>query len=153
MRARQVLPPALGVFLLLSAGTPVRAQVCTSTCSNYVQGQCVEYTQRCETPPPPQPGYGAIAYGRTSRAWGNSYHWDSRAKAESVAMSNCAQRAQDCEVMVWFEFKCGAVVSGAGTTAFWGLGDGIGAARGDALNKCKKAGSKVCDLQVSECSR
>ena len=32
------------------------------------------------------PSYGAIAYGRTSGAWGSSYQWDSRAKAESTAM-------------------------------------------------------------------
>ena len=70
-----------------------------------------------------------------------------------MALQNCAAHGKDCEVMVWFEFKCGAVVSGKGTSAYWGLGDGAGAARADALGKCTKdGGGKACAVQVSECS-
>lgn len=151
--ARGITATAVGILLALTAAAPAPAQVCSTSCSRYDQGQCVEETQTCTTPPPPPPAYGAIAYGRTSRAWGYSDHWGSQAKAESVAMQNCAQHGNDCEIMVWFERNCGAVAAGDGTTAFWGLGDGEGAAREAAQNKCAQGGGKTCVVQVSKCSR
>jgi hypothetical protein len=144
----------LGVVLGWSA--PAWAwQSCSTECSRYEEGDCVEHTQTCteETPPPPAESYGAIAYGRTSRAFGYSYSWGSRAKAESVALNNCGQHGDDCEVMVWFERKCGAVASGQGSTAWWGLGNNEGQARADALDKCANDGGEGCEIRVSQCSR
>lgn len=154
-QARGFAAAALGVLLALTASAPARALCFNSTmCSRYDQGQCVEYTTHsCPNPPPPPPSYGAIAYGRASGAWGSSYRWDSQAKAESVAMRNCAEHGDDCEVMVWFKEKCGAVASGEGTTAFWGLGDSDGQARADAQSKCVNGGGKACEVQVSQCSK
>jgi hypothetical protein len=83
---------------------------------------------------------------------GYSYHWGSRAKAESVAMQNCGQHGNDCEVMVWFDRRCGAVAAGEGTTAFWCLGRSDSQARADAQNKCVNGGGKDCEIQVSRCS-
>src|SRR5665213_2568741 len=80
-----------------------QAQICTTTCSRYESGQCVEHTHFCQNiPSAPADSYGAIAYSRTSGAWGNSYKWGSRAKAESAAMGNCGQHAKDCQVTVWY---------------------------------------------------
>jgi hypothetical protein len=153
-QARGIAAAVFGVLLALTAAAPARAQVpCSTVCSRYDQGQCVEYTHYgCTTPSAPTSSYGAIAYGRTSNAFGYSYSWGSEAKAESVAMQNCGQHGNDCEVMVWFEHKCGAVASGGGTTAFWGLGDSDGQARADAQNKCVNGGGKDCEVQVSQCS-
>jgi len=67
-------------------------------------------------------------------------------------MQNCAKHGNDCEVMVWFSRKCGAVVSGEGTNAFWGLGSNDGQARADAQSKCENGGDKNCEVQVSRCS-
>ena len=97
--------------------------------------------------------YGAIAYGATSGAWGTSYQWQTRAKAESVAMENCKAHGNDCEVQVWFEHNCGAVVTDDGDGIYWGLGDGEGLARKSALDKCAQAGGKGCEVQVATCSR
>jgi hypothetical protein len=142
-------------LIVLVAQTPASAQ-CSFGCNRYVQGQCVEY-RTCTPGVPgssaPAPSFGAIAYGRTSRAWGHSFHWGSQAKAESVAMQNCAKRGDDCEVMVWFKRKCGAVASGEGTSAFWGLGNSDGQARAEAKNKCVSDSGKDCEVQVSACSR
>lgn len=99
------------------------------------------------------PSYGAIAYGRTSGAWGSSYQWNSQAKAESVALQNCQKYASDCEVMVWFHDECGAVAAGDGETAFWALGDGEGQARENAQSKCEQGGGKNCEVQAAQCSR
>lgn len=154
-QAKRITTLALSVLVSLTASAPARAQ-CSFGCNRYEQGQCVEYrtcTPGSSTPSAPAASYGAIAYGRTSRAWGYSYHWGSQAKAESAAMQKCAQKGNDCEVMVWFKRKCGAVVSGEGTAAYWGLGNSDGQARADAQNKCKNDGGKDCQVQVSACSR
>ena len=153
--ARGIAMTALGVLLALTANAPAQAQ-CSFGCNRYEEGRCVEYrycTPGSSTPSAPAASYGAIAYGRTSKAWGYSYHWGSRAKAESAAMQKCAQNGNDCEVMVWFIRKCGAVASGGGTTAFWGLGYSDGQARTDAQNKCVNGGGKDCEVQVSQCSK
>ncbi len=144
---------ALGFFTVMIACSQAFAQDCTTECDEYDEGTCVVERQHCtETPPPP--AYGAIAYGRKSKAWGDSFDWDSQSKAESVALSNCKAHGGDCEVMVWFQHMCGAVVSGKGTSAYWAIGDGIGVARANALGKCTKdGGGKACTVQVSECSR
>lgn len=148
-----VAATALGV-LALAAGSTASAQECSTTCARYDQGQCVEYLHSCTTAPAvPAPSYGAIAYGRTSGAWGYSYRWGSRATAERVATQNCAKHGDDCEVLVWFDRKCGAVVAGTDSAAYWGLGDSDSQARADARNKCIADGGNDCDVRVSACSR
>ncbi len=141
------------VVAALAAVAPARAQVCTTTCSAYIQGECSENTTTCTTPPPPKPNFGAIAYGPTSKAWGYSFGWDSQAQAESTAMKSCAGNGNDCEVAVWYQRECGAVVSDSGTTYYWGVGDGTGAAVSEAQSTCKKDGGKICHPEVAECSR
>src|SRR5579862_1280137 len=137
---------------LLALASPARAD-CTSSCVMYESGECVQTAETCtSTPEPPAPSYGAIAYGSASRAWGYSYGWDNEGKAESVAMENCSEHGSDCEVMVWFEHKCGAVAAGDGTAGFWGLGDSDSEARADAQSKCQSGGGNNCAIQVSQCS-
>jgi len=157
-QARGIGAVALGVFLTLTADAPAWGLCNAGTyCGRYESGQCVEWvTQHCDYGTAPTAlsySYGAIAYGRTSGAWGDSYHWGSQAKAESVAMKNCAQHGDDCEIMVWFDRKCGAVVSGEGSSAFWGLGNRAGQARAEAQSQCVNGGGKNCEVQVSRCSR
>jgi hypothetical protein len=149
-QATGILAVVLGVLLWLAASAHAQ---CSTVCSNYIQGECSEHTTTCAAPAPPKPAYGAIAYGRKSGAWGSSDHWGSEAKAESVAMSNCKKNGDDCEVMVWYERKCGAVASAKGDAAYWGLGDGEGAANENALASCEKDGGKDCKIEVAECSR
>ena len=136
-------------------GTSARGQACETSCSMYVEGHCVQYTQHCTTPEaPPKPSFGAIAYGRTKGTWGTSYRWETREKAESVALENCAkQGSRDCEVMVWFDRKCGALASGEGPDGFWGLADAVGPARADAKSKCISSGNKGCEVLAAQCSR
>ncbi len=152
--ARVITGAALLLALSAGMGAPAQAQVCTTTCSMYEEGECVEYTHTCETPAPPKPAFGAIAYGRKSGAWGYSYNWESRDRAQNEAMKNCAQNGNDCEVMVWFDRECGAVAArGDSDAAYWGLGDGEGAAREEAMRQCAKDGGKQCEVKVSRCSR
>jgi hypothetical protein len=152
--ATGIATTAPGVLVLLTASGPARAQ-CSFGCNKYVQGQCVEYrtcSPDSSTPSHPSASDGAIAFGRTSKAWGDSFRWGSRAKAERVAMQKCGEHGNDCEVMVWFSRKCGAVVSGEGTNAFWGLGNNDRQARADAQSKCENGDDKNCEVKVSRCS-
>jgi hypothetical protein len=143
------------ILLVLSASAPARAQqACETYCSNYSEGQCSAHETKCTDIAPPRPSYGAIAYGRKSGAYGFSYKWDSQSKAEGVAMQNCAKNGSDCEVMVWFDRKCGAVAAPRNSAAaYWGLGDGAGDANSHALRQCTKDGGKNCEVKVSQCSR
>jgi hypothetical protein len=157
-QAGRIAAATVGVLLALTAAAlPTRAQVpCSTVCSNYIEGKCSQYTHySCNgaAPSAPANSYGAIAYGSTSRAWGTSYHYGSEAKAESVAMQGCKQRGDDCEVMVWFDRKCGAVVAAEGAAAFWGLGDSEAEARADAQTKCEQGGGKGCKVWVYQCSK
>jgi hypothetical protein len=163
---RGVAATALGVLFLLAVGvpTPVHAY-CPTVCkrTDPKTGQCLEFGtvgNGCTVPgvdpvapSAPSYSYGAIAYGRTSGAWGYSHRWGSQAKAESVAKQNCAQHGDDCEVMVWFDRRCGAVVASADSSAFWGLGNSEDQARADATNKCTNGGGEACEVQVSHCSQ
>jgi hypothetical protein len=97
--------------------------------------------------------YGAIAYGARSEAWGSSYSWETKAQAEREAMTRCSEHGNDCEVMVWFEHKCGAVATDNARNVTWGLGDGEGPARRSALDKCAQAGGVACKVKASQCSR
>ena len=145
---------ALALFMAFAAIAPARAQVCSTMCSRYEEGNCVEHEQTCVTPPAPKPSYGAIAYGRKSQAFGYSFQWDSQAKAESTALQNCAKNGPDCEVMVWFDRKCGAVAARSDSTvAYWGLGETVGQARTTAISQCTKDGGRQCGVKVSQCSQ
>lgn len=143
-----------GFFVAISAGVHAQIGACNSYCGRYESGQCVETVyQSCPSHSSgPTNSFGAIAYGRGSRAYGYSYSWGSRQKAENVAMGNCKPHGNDCEVMVWFQRKCGAVSWGGGSTAYWGLGGSIAQAQADAQNKCAQDGRRDCQIQVSRCS-
>jgi Domain of unknown function (DUF4189) len=151
-QAKGFLLAALCVLAALVAAAPARAQNCSTVCSNYIQGECSEHTTTCNYAPP-KPNFGAIAYGPTSKAWGYSFGWGSQTEAQSAAMKQCGARAKDCEVAVWYQRDCGAVVSDTGTDYYWGVGDGTPAAVTQAQQACKKGGGKTCHPEVAECSR
>ena len=158
-QAGGIAAAALGVLLALTVCAPVPVQAyCPTECKRHdpKQGYCIEYGPvgaGCTESSAPARSYGAIAYGSKSRAWGSSYHWGSEAKAESAAMKSCAEHGDDCEVVVWFDRKCGAVAAAEDATSFWGLGDSEEQAGADAQNKCVNGGGKGCVVQASQCSK
>jgi hypothetical protein len=150
---------ALPVVLLalLPASPPARA-ACSTTCSDYYEGKCSQHTTTCSNDDSSSgrggsDSYGAIAYGRTSTAWGTSYRWDSQSKAEGVALKNCKAHGDDCEPLVWYKNQCGAVAASDASDAFWGLGDTKRLASAQAEQKCEAAGGMNCAVQTAECSR
>jgi hypothetical protein len=154
MRTRQFL---LIVFATALAGSaPAWGwQDCSTSCSRYIQGKCVEYTQTCtDKGTYVTPDFGAIAYGRANQAYGFSHGWGTRAKAESVALQKCRQHGNDCEVMVWFKNQCGAVVVRGDTrVGYWGLGKSAGEARNVAMKECAKDHGQKCEVLASQCAK
>ena len=151
-----IQPTQIGFMAMVGmlVASIAHAQMCTTTCSRYESGQCVEHTHFCtDSPSAPAHSYGAIAYGRKSGAWGYSFSWSDRARAETTAMRNCGQHASDCEIAVWYDRRCGSVAADAGPTEFWCLGNDASSASAEAMNKCRKTGSKSCEVQVTKCSR
>jgi hypothetical protein len=97
---RPFLLAILVVMVMFALGTqsrPARAD-CIDECASAWGGYATENAQLCMRLQcsKSEGNYGAIAYGRTSGAYGYSYSWDSEAKAESVAMQNCAVQVTQC---------------------------------------------------------
>lgn len=99
------------------------------------------------------PSYGAIAYGRRSLAWGYSEQWGSRAKAEGVALQNCGQIGGDCQVVVWYDHRCGAVAADDRRAVFATLGDSPTQAAARAQSACRRDGGINCEVKAAECSK
>jgi hypothetical protein len=154
MRARRFF--LIGLAAMLASGAPAWAiERCTTSCDQSFGGNCVTRRTHCENDSSaPTVTYGAIAFGRKSQAFGYSHGWDSQAKAESVAMQNCGKHGTDCEVMVWFERKCGAVAVRSNSTAvYWGLGNSAAEAQRIAMDQCTKNNGQQCEVKVSHCSK
>ena len=78
---------------------------------------------------------------------------EQRGRGQRVALRHCGPHGNDYKTAVWFHDACGAVATGGARTAFWRIGDGIGAARASALGKCRTGGGDRCAIAVSACSR
>ncbi|HEY1505109.1 MAG TPA: DUF4189 domain-containing protein [Stellaceae bacterium] len=153
MRRLIVLACVMGALLAGVASARAQIESCSTICDRYDQGECVHELQTCTKTAPPKPNFGAIAYSPKSGAWGYSYSWNTKEQAETQALAECRKNGTGCEVQVWYQRQCGAVVSADGENVYWGIGDGTGAAGANALASCKKDGGKNCTIQVEECSR
>jgi hypothetical protein len=98
-------------------------------------------------------GYGAIAYGGRSTAYGYSYGWANRERAERVAMHNCGEHGNDCTIVVTFEHACGAVATNSESMMFGGVGDDEREARERARRQCMANRGRDCEVRVAQCSR
>lgn len=56
--------------------------------------------------------FGAIAYSPGSGAWGESHMYDSERGAVQKALSECAESASDCRIVVTYRNGCAAVATG-----------------------------------------
>jgi hypothetical protein len=143
--------------MFVAGGVPAWAiERCYTTCDqSYADRGCVTWRRHCQDDgAAPAISFGAIAYGRQSQAFGYSHGWDSQAKAEGVAMQNCGKHGTDCEVIVWFERKCGAVAArGDSKAVYWGLGNTPVEARKVAMDNCAKDNGRDCEVKVSHCSK
>jgi serine/threonine-protein kinase len=98
--------------------------------------------------------YGAIAYGPKTSAWGNAYGETSAEDANKKALSFCARRAADCEVVASFSNTCAAVaVSQATSETFVATNEKRGSAESQALRACTQRNSSGCRVAASICAQ
>src|SRR5690606_2804301 len=62
--------------------------------------------------------FGAISYSPSTGAYGRSWNWSTRERAEDVANGYCAQA--DCRVVVWVRNGCAALAVAQGDRGLWG---------------------------------
>src|ERR1700676_4115178 len=95
---------------------------------------------------------GAIAYGKDSGAFGFAYNQRSSSAADHVALSNCAQHGQDCEIVLRLTHSCGAVAAGADGKFATGEGPAQDQAQNNALAACAQIAGGDCHIQTWTCS-
>jgi hypothetical protein len=96
--------------------------------------------------------YGAIAYGEESQAYGYAFNQASPAKANDVALSNCARHGGDCKIVIQLTHACGAVA--AGSNGKWAAEEGGSQdeAQRSALASCATNAGGTCEIQAWTCS-
>lgn len=101
-------------------------------------------------------GYGAIAVSDSDDGalrWGKAYGYESRARAEAVAMHFCkAGGLPGCKVRVWFANACAALVI-TDDGDWWTYWRGsLAAARSAALAECEQDAKGQCQVREAFCS-
>jgi hypothetical protein len=97
--------------------------------------------------------YGAIAYGPKSSAWGDAYGEGSADDAKRKALSFCARRGNDCDVVASFSNTCAAVavVEATGAT-FVVTSEKRGSAESQAMRACTQKNHSGCRMAASICA-
>lgn len=145
--------------ILIGASTPVLGY-CPTECKRIDPkvGYCIEFgpvgagcTENSTGSANIGGSYGAIAYSPASGEFGYSDKYANRAQAESRAKQECGK--SDCQVVVWYYNKCGALATD--DDGAWGADNGDDGARANqaALAKCAEEHGKNCKVIASYCSR
>jgi len=118
--------------------------------------QCNKNISEGTAPPPVTGAYGAIAYDKTSGAWGMADASQSKSDAKKSALAYCSKNGDDCEIVESFSKSCAAVAAGTGNRMAWAVGDDARQAGLDAINKCGmrsdgKTDHSRCFLQLYHC--
>lgn len=87
--------------------------------------------------------FGAIAISPSSKAMGWSFNYNSKWKANQVALKKCRKYASDCKIGVWFRNACGAIA--VGNNGGWG------ANWGHSVKNAKWKAKKTCSKFDSYC--
>jgi hypothetical protein len=98
-------------------------------------------------------GYGAIAYDQASGSYGASQNEPTEARANEVALKNCA--SAECRVHAVEPHGCGALAK-SDTDKAWGGADRatLDAAKRDAVEHCQThTDTGHCKVVVSACNR
>lgn len=96
--------------------------------------------------------YGAIAYSKSTGAYGYSGDYPTRAIAEERALSECRARGSGCEVVIWFRNACAALATAGNGARGWAWSPTKAKAERSALEYCKKHGGRDCVVLCWSCS-
>jgi len=125
---------------------------CDSTM--YATGECNDKLDQCfqQECNKAQLAFGAIAYDRSSKAYGYSFDQPDGNAASAVALKNCQQHGSGCEVVYNFTNACAALA--AGNTERYGIGEGASRERAEknAMSSCVQTNSENCEVLVWSCA-
>lgn len=153
----------LALFAITTIGTAAAKGDCISECLagkdcslNY-SGACSSALSDCSVVCTGSrgPAFGAIAYGKTSGAFGYSYQFADAEAAADFAMKNCAEGGDDCEVAVTFEDACAALAVGkkdGEATATAIVASSETDAKSRALADCTAGDAEGCEIAAWSCS-
>jgi hypothetical protein len=99
--------------------------------------------------------HGAIAYSKSTAAWGAAYHHGSQELAERRARQECTQArpdASDCEVLVWFNNRCAALALGDNRAYGAAQDSNRQVASEKAMAYCRPHGHATCKIVREVCS-
>lgn len=116
---------------------------CVAQCNKNINGR--------DEPPPVTGAYGAIAYDKSSGAWGMSDRSQSKGDAKESALAHCKKHGSDCEIVESFSKTCAAVASGTGNRLAWAVDDNPKQAGLAAIKKCGESGSSGNSVDKSRC--
>ena len=94
--------------------------------------------------------YGSLAVNRVTKAAGISALWDSQAKANNTALSQCGA---GCEVVMEFaNGQCAALARGSNMSMGWSTGSSKAEASQKAVSQCVAYSGIACVALLAECS-
>lgn len=162
MKHRWIAFPALVVVAgLVALVAPARANCfegCQDTCrdlsGHITSDECVDTCSRqyCEQPKRLTVSYGAIAYSADSNAAGWAYDQPDESAAKRVALSNCKQHGEGCELVVSFSNSCAAVAASASGHFATGQANTSEQAQAKAINACAGWFGRKCAIQAWSCA-
>ncbi|MEM7226221.1 MAG: DUF4189 domain-containing protein [Pseudomonadota bacterium] len=100
--------------------------------------------------------FGAIAYSPSTGGYGYATEYRSRARAEHIALGECAAYSDgaDCQVLVWFRNHCGALAASDDGAYGSAYAAALDAARHQALDYCQaETDGGDCEILVAVCSK
>ena len=94
--------------------------------------------------------YGSLAVNRVTKAAGISALWESQAKANNTALSQCGA---GCEVVMEFaNGQCAAFARGSNGSMGWAIGSSKADASQKAVSQCQTYSGIGCVVLLAECN-
>ena len=94
--------------------------------------------------------YGSLAVNKVTKAGGIGALWDSQAKANNTALSQCGA---GCEVVIEFgNGQCAALARGTNMSLGWATGSSKADASQKAVSQCQTYSGIGCVALLAECS-
>ena len=94
--------------------------------------------------------YGSLTVNKVTNAGGISAQWDSQAKANNTALSQCGA---GCEVVIEFgNGQCAALARGTNMSLGWATGSSKADASQKAVSQCVAYSGVGCVALLAECN-
>ena len=95
--------------------------------------------------------FGAIAYDKSSGAWGLSDFSPNQDSADRSALGFCGTYGPHCVIVASFSIICAAVATGGKNTVAWAKDPDRDAAQKAAVSSCAKKTKATCSVRRSNC--